>query len=59
MGEPMLTKEQVVQIKQLAFNCLRATANVAGSSNPSVISKIAMHKAKQEFDDYLEKLTRE
>ena len=59
MGEPMLMKEQVVQIKQLAFNCIQATAIVAASSNPSVTQKLALHKAKQEFDEYLEKLTRE
>ncbi len=55
MGEPMLTEEQANKLKQLAFNCVEATANYVHRN--SVISKLAAINAKKEFDEYLATLT--
>lgn len=57
MGEPMLTQEQANKIKQLAFSCIEGVANHV--SKPTLLSRIALERTKQEFDDYLKEITRE
>lgn len=57
MGEPMLTQQEMLKIKQLTFNCIEAVARYLTVSSPSVISKIALVRTKKEFEEYLATLT--
>lgn len=57
MGVAMLTEEQANKIKQLAFNCVEATARYSTVSSPSAISKIALVRTKKEFEEYFATLT--